>query len=214
MHYDELFDTLQNLMGFRPTAVQVAKIIGINKKTMYARQQRNSKFSEDDIAQIYAFYKINNYEKSYDFPDTLADKVEIQYYINPNLQTNIKTPKVTSIWFDRELVENIWGMNPSDLCVVTMLGDKMDHGEYPLRKNDILIMDTSDTDVVKSGIYAFTTHNDAYMFINGVNRRFDGTWRFYFYNKNYPEKILTDEEVKKADIRIIGRIVKNLSLTI
>lgn len=143
-----------------------------------------------------------------------TDKVEIKYYKNSNLKTDIKTSAITSVWFDRELVENIWQMIPENLRITTMLGDKMDSGSYPMRKNDILIMDISDTDITKAGVYAFTTHNDTYMFINGVNRRFDGTWRFYFYNKNYPEKILTDAEVEKAGIKIIGRIVKNLSLTI
>lgn len=76
------------------------------------------------------------------------------------------------------------------------------------------MMDISDTDITKAGVYAFTTNNDTYMFINGVNRRYDGAFRFYFYNPNYPEKILTDDEVERANIKIVGRIVKNLSLTI
>lgn len=212
MKHSVLLERLQNLTGKKIRITDISKTLAINYSAIANRAKRDSDYSFDELEKISQAYNvdiINNH-----LTNTHGDKVEIQYYINPNLQTNIKTPKVTSIWFDRELVENIWNMNPSDLRIVTMLGDKMDFGSYPLRKNDILIMDISDKDVTKAGIYAFTTHNDTYMFINGINRRFDGTYRFYFYNNNYPEKILTDEEVEKADIKVVGRIVKNLSLTI
>lgn len=211
MLYEEVLDTLQNLIGYKPPAKVIAQVLGMkSSKTLYTRSQRHSDFSDAEVKKLIDYFAPSAHLNT----NTLSDKVEIPYYRNPNLTTNIKTQAVTSIWFDRELVENIWRMNPANLRITTMLGDKMDSGSYPLHKDDLLIMDISDKDVTKAGVYAFTTHNDTFMFINGVNRRFDGTYRFYFYNTNYPEKVLTDEDVKKADIKIVGRIVKNLSLTI
>lgn len=211
MHYTELFDTLQKLINYRPTAVQISKILDLSKKAMYARQQRNSKFSDEEIDKIYEFYKLDRYV-GFDVKDTSADKVEITYYQNPNLKTEIRVPLLTSLWFDRELVENIWKRKPENLRVIKMLGDKMDYGQYPLKNNDILIMDISDTDAFNSGIYAFTTHDDNYIFINNVNRKYDGSYKFTFLNPKYPDKIYSMEECQNFGLRIVGRVIKNLSL--
>lgn len=194
---------------------EVAGVLKISQVSVSKRVNNpNSEVKEDEIRLLENATGKQIYYNSNIVSNVGYDKVEIPYYNNSNLTTNIKTDDITSIWFDRELVENIWRKKVENLRIITMLGDKMNSGSYPLRKDDILIMDISDTDITKAGVYAFTTHNDTYMFINGVNRRFDGLHRFYFYNPNYPEKFLTDEQVKTADIKIIGRIIKNLTLTI
>lgn len=210
MKYQEVLDGLQNLIGYKPDVKDIAEILNLKEGTLKQRINRNSKFKslEFKILQDYYLNKINNNSS------TVNDKVEIPYYVNDKLTTNLKNPAITSLWFDRELVENIWHTNPESLRIIVMPGDKMNAGAYPLRKNDVLIMDMSDKDVTNSGIFAFTTHGDSYMYVNGVNRKYDNTYRFYFYNQNYPEKVLTEAEVIKADIKIVGRIIKNLTLTI
>lgn len=42
----------------------------------------------------------------------------------------------------------------------------------------------------------------------------DGSYKFTFLNPAYPEKIHTPEEIKELDLRIVAKVVKNLSLTI
>lgn len=210
MNYSELIDSLQNVTEYKPDNKEIAEILNMQLGTLYARIRRNSDFSSLEFRILRDHYLNKNNKSS----DCSNDKVEIPYYVNDKLTTNIKTSAITSIWFDRELVENIWHVDPTFLRIVVMPGDKMNAGTYPLHKNDILIMDTSDKDITNAGVFAFTTHGNSYMYVNGVNRRFDGTYRFYFYNPIYPEKILTEAEVAKADIKIIGRIIKNLTLTI
>lgn len=201
------------------TRADLARIWGVSIQAV-SKRLHSPKPSEVKVSELLKVEKeinkvlIEEHIKACPVCENAHEQIEIKYYSNPNLQTNIKTPAITSVWFDRELVENIWHKDPANLRATIMPGDKMDSGDYPFKKDDILVMDISDTDVTKSGVYAFTTHKDTYFFINGVNRRYDGTYRFYFYNQNYPEKILTEEEVKTADIKIVGRIVKNLSLTI
>lgn len=212
MKHSELLQRLQNLTGKKPKLAAIAKILGFGYSTIGNRATRDSEYSLEEIIKLSHAYKIDL--KNNTVTNTSSDKVELKYYENPNLNIDIKNPLISSLWFDRELVENIWNKDPKNLRIIKMLGDKMDNGAYPLRNDDILIMDISDTNVTKAGIYAFTTDNDKYMFINGVYRRIDGTYRFYFYNDVYPDRILSDEEVKKADIKIIGRIIKNQSLTI
>lgn len=211
MRYDKLIEELQNLIGYKPPARVITQVLGFSStKVYYTRAQRNSEFSDLEVKTLFEYFDPNRVVNS----STLADKVELHYYTNPNLKTKLTVPDVTTVWQDRQIIENIWKRKPENLKVITMLGDKMDYGAYPLRIDDILLIDTADTDVTKSGVYAFTTQNGAYMFINGITRKFDNTYRFFFYNPMYPEKVLTAEDVEKADIQIVGRIFKNLSLTI
>lgn len=214
LRHNELIERLQNLIGYTPRLIDIAKILEYDYSRVRNRSIRESFYNIDEINKISNFYNVNLFNIPDKCVDTYSDKVEIHYYTNPNLKTKLTVPDVTTVWFDRQVIENRWKRKPENIRVITMLGDKMDHGAYPLRLDDILFMDISDTDVTKSGIYAFTTNNDSYMFINGINRRYDNMYRFYFYNPIYPEKILTGDDVKKADIKIVGRIFKNLSLTI
>lgn len=212
MKYNEVMEALQNLIGFKPSAKELVNILGLSSpKTIYQRAHRNSDFTELEVKILKDHYCRSVADENVNL-NTTCDKAEIKYFEHQNLKTNIKSPAITSIWFDSELVTNIWRKDPKNLRIITMLGDKMDLGEYPLKNGDILIIDTSETDITKAGIYAFTTHNNNYMFINGVNRRYDGMCRFYFTNQMYPEKVLSDEDIKNADIKIIGRVIKNLSL--
>ncbi len=202
------------------TQVEIAQIIGTSNVSLNRRVNRkSSEWTSSELIKLvnhYGIYIIQDdlQNVNIDNRNKKSEDFEIPYYTNPNLKTKLTVPDVTTVWQDRQMIENRWKRKPENLRVITMLGDKMDHGSYPLRIDDILLMDISDTDVTKSGIYAFTTHNDQYMFINGINRRYDNTYRFFFLNPNYPDKILTNEDVKKADIKIIGRIFKNMSLTI
>lgn len=203
------------------TQVEIAQILNTSNVSLNRRiNRKGSEWTSTELIKLvnhYGYYVIQESLQNVNIEnkaDTFQDKVELKYYTNPNLKTKLTVPDVTTVWQDRQMIENIWKRKPENIRVITMLGDKMDHGAYPLRMDDILLMDISDTDVTKSGIYAFTTNNGSYMFINGINRKFDNSYRFYFYNPIYPEKILTNKDVKEADIKIVGRIFKNLSLTI
>ncbi len=143
------------------------------------------------------------------------DRVEIPYYENSNLRVDIKNPLITSLWFDRELVENVWNKDPKNLRIIKMLGDKMDSGDYPLRNDDILIIDITETNPPLAVFYVFTTNHDRNIFINNVNIKYDGSYRFTFFNSaKYPERTLTPEEIKKLNLKIVGKVIKNQSLTI
>lgn len=216
MLVSEAFEIAKREIDPNITQVQFAKGMGSNPISCNQRIKSNSELKVSEAIKLFNSF-------NYDFINHCVinaekynniEKVEIKYYQNPNLITDIRTPLVTSIWFDRELVENVWKKDPKNLRIITMLGDKMDNGDYPLKNDDILVIDLGETDVTKSGIYAFTTHNENYIFINGVNRKYDGSYRFFFYNKLYPEKTFTPEETQKIDLKIVGRVVKNLSLTI
>lgn len=201
---------LQNLIGFKPSAKEMVHILGLNSpKTLYQRAHRDSEFTDLEIKTL-----VEHYNPKVEYSATLTDKVELKYYENPNLKVDVKNPLITSMWFDRELVENIWKKHPQNLRIIKMLGDKMDYGAYPLRNDDILIIDITETDPFIAGTYVFTTNNNQYIFINRVSRSMDGSYKFTFLNPTYPEKVLTQSEAEELDLRIVAKVVKNLSLTI
>lgn len=146
------------------------------------------------------------------------DQVQIKYIEIPGIAENvIKSPYIKErLQFDRELVENAWERIPENLRIVKMRGDKMETTEYPLRNNDILMVDISQTDVANSGIYLYTTKigGQLEVFINNINKRPTGDLRMSYINPKYNEIVYTPEQLEKIDFKVWARVVKNLSLTI
>lgn len=115
------------------------------------------------------------------------------------------------VQFDREIIEHYWNRIPENLRWFPMLGNTMNYGEYPLCNNDVLIVDISSVDTLKSGIYVYTTVGG--VFINGITRLKNGDLQFIYTNNSYPTEIYTSEQLKKMEFKLVGRMVKNLSLT-
>ena len=74
MKYNTLLDTLQNLINYKPKQSELCKVLGYNASTVGARAQRNSNFSDEEIAKIEDFYKIELNGKGN------ANTVELDYY--------------------------------------------------------------------------------------------------------------------------------------
>ncbi len=49
MKYEKLFAILQERIKFTPKVADIAKILGISNKTLYARAQRDSDFSDEEV---------------------------------------------------------------------------------------------------------------------------------------------------------------------
>ncbi|MCM1340009.1 MAG: hypothetical protein NC191_10095 [Muribaculaceae bacterium] len=143
---------------------------------------------------------------------------EIPYLEIENVQNQrMKNNLITTLWLDRELIENDWKKEAQNLRVIKMIGDKMDFGEYPLKHNHTLLVDISETDIINSGVYVFTTENEGktFVFICGISVQTNGNVKFYFANsKTYAPKILTPKELKDCNFTVLARVVKNLSLTL
>ena len=138
--------------------------------------------------------------------------VEIIYFENPELLGSIKNPKISSVWLDKELVHDVWNRDEKNLRVMQMPGDVMFGGDTPIKNQDILIVDTSITDIMLSGVYAFTTRNDNFIFINCIKQKIDGQVLFYYWNKNYDDVIYTHSDLERIGFKVIGRVIKNLSI--
>lgn len=140
------------------------------------------------------------------------DAVEIKYYDNKHILNTIKNPVISSIWLDRELVYEIWKRKEQDLRILQMTGDTMDGGYIPIKNQDMLIIDTTMTDIMLSGVYAYTTRNDHFVFVNGIKQKIDGSVKFHYWNKNYSEVIYNLVDLERLNFRVLGRVIKNLSI--
>ncbi len=140
------------------------------------------------------------------------DAVEIKYFENPELLDTIKNPAITSIWLDRELVHDVWKRDEKNLRIMQMTGDIMDGGDTPIKNQAMLVIDTSITDIMLSGVYAYTTRDDNFIFINCIKQKIDGRVLFYYWNKNYDDVVYTHADLEKINFKVIGRVIKNLSI--
>ena len=142
-----------------------------------------------------------------------AKSVEIKYYESPKISDTIKNPVVESIWLDKNMVNNIWRKDEKNLRIIQMPGDYMQGGynDFSISNSDIVVVDIKSTNVSLSGIYAYTTQNNEFIFIKSIQRVADGSLMFNVFNDKYQSVVYREEELKKIDFKVIGRVIKNLS---
>lgn len=201
MRHKELLETLQNLIGVKPSAKMLVDILGFSsEKVVYTRAQRNSNYSDDEIALIEKHYGI----------DLMGDNcVEVEHiHINPSCGNGtvvFDNAEVTSVKLGRELVKSILKIsNPQNLKIFTACGDSM---ESIIEDKDTLLVDTGRTDYNNGGIFVLTINNEWY--VKRLRLRVTGELDIISDNDKYPiETIRPDSGL---EIAIKGRVIKNLS---
>lgn len=210
MNITEAIALCQLKLKRKVTKQDIANALGYS--VQYIGRIKNKALTNPQIKKIEAAFNIS-----------LTDINRQEYFEIPYLKIDgldskrIKNKQITTCWLDRELIENEWKKDAKNLRIIKMLGDKMNAGEYPLRHDDTLLIDISQTDILNSGIYVFTTakNEETMVFICGVTMQTDGNVRVYFKNSAvYKDRLLTPEELNKIKFTVRGRVVKNLSLTI
>lgn len=236
MNYTELFQSLMFQLGYKPTAQAIADIIGIKKHTVYTRSQRlEQKFSLEELIKIeqalnvklvddnlrlnsFPKEKITEKKKS---PDEFGEKLrehsyKIAYWSECEKFGNLlKKPSITEWVTDLQGIVLDWGVNPENLCIIAMPGEEMDNGGYPIRNNDILIVDTSRQNITESGIYFYSTLKGTKVFIRRLLEQMHGDVTVTVDNPLYApyiNKTFTQQELSDIDFTVIGRIIKNMSL--
>ena len=77
MRYNALVDTLQNLINYKPSQKELGEALGLAQTSMSGRANRNSNFTDEEIAQIEKAYNvvIDSYK-----PKTNNQNVTLDYY--------------------------------------------------------------------------------------------------------------------------------------
>lgn len=203
MNYREIFNTLQNLIGFKPTAKDLADIIGVPVRTLYTRSQRNTKFSLEELQKIESFYAINLIGLNN------SDCIELEHiHINPSCGKGtivLDDAEITPIKLGKTIISNILKVSkPEYLKTFKASGDSM---EPIIEDGDILLVDVNRIDFQNGGIFLLTINND--WFVKRLRKRLSGELDVISDNEKYP--IETFKPDTQIDIIIKGRVIKNLS---
>lgn len=189
MRYSKLLDTLQNLIHCKPSQNQLGEILGIRQTAISGRAQRDSEFTPEELFKI---------ERRYGLPiGVLSEKENAN--TNPNAQ-NIKNldNDIEIITIDKAFCNSI----NNNVFWLNATGDSMS----PVIENqDIVLIDTSNTDISNGGIFLFEINTKR--FIKRLRLRVTGELDIISDNNKYPLETVTNG----SELKVIGRVIKNLS---
>jgi phage repressor protein C with HTH and peptisase S24 domain len=218
MLIDEKINDLQNLTERKITNNEIAKILGLGSgQAVINRINRKQELKEFEIIKLDNAFKneINKTNQKLTTNNNVyifqkGDRIEISYW--SELPEDLKNPKIVSVWFDREIIENAWGMSAEHLCIVPMVGDKMARYWYPIRPNDILIVDTSQDYIMGNGVYFATSRNNTRFWIREMQVLINNDIEFKgFSPSGDTTKIFSQKQLDEVGFKLIGRVVKNVS---
>ena len=216
MQYEELIDYLQNLIKNKVTQKDVGEALNITKQAVGNKKVAGYIFKDFEIEKV-KNYILNKYSQdnlsNIDNSLITSDRIEIQYW--PELPDKFKNPKIRSVWFDREVIENKWFVNPEKLFIIPMLGDALSTFWYRINDGDLLIIDTEHNEVIEPAIYFATSRNSSMFWIREIDILANDIIEFHRYTQGGKiVKTYNREELKNLDFQIIGQVIKNISFRI
>ena len=212
MRFKKAYDALQNLIPDGVSQASLARTLNKSRSNINYMLKSNVLLHDEDVKKIEQKYNIflTNEKKSTKTPLLNIDRIEINYW--EDLPAEMKNPKIASVWFDREIIENAWGINPETLCIVPMVGDSLTQYWYPIRNGDILIVDKQIENIMGNGVYFGTSRNNTRLWIREMQVDMDMNVEFRSYSPSGEEqKKYTLKQLEDVDFRLIGKVIKNVS---
>ena len=207
MLIDEKIQEIQNLTKRKITYAEVAQIFGLTRSAVQNWSLRQRHLKEYEIQKINEAFSINNAIQK----DTSNDIIKIPYIEwLPEEMKNPKYPDVVS----RSVSIDDWGQIES-LRIVAMNGNSLENYWYKIQNKDVLLIDTSETKVNADGrgVYFATSQNNTKFWIREMTEQLDGSIEFRAYPKSeIITKVYSKQQLKEADFKIIGKVIKNVSL--
>ena len=201
MNYVELESKINRLLSIPISRRKIAEIIGTSAQNL------NKKFHNPKTQVLLTDVQKLENALSVSLIDT-DDCITIDHiHINPSCGTGtivLTEADVTPIKIGREIIKNIWNSKPEDLKIFKASGDSM---QETITDNDLLLIDLSKTDFRNGGIFLLTINNDWY--IKRLRMRLTGELDIISDNSKYPIETLKPDTT--VEIKVIGRVIKNLS---
>ena len=211
----EVLDTIQNLTNSKISQEEFGKALGTGRSNISLRIKNNSVVTNQERKKLESYFNVILLEGG---TKNLAlmplggtvDRVEIGYW--EGLPDDLKKSKVQSVWFDREIIENDWEMNPDNLRIIPMIGDKMTMYWYPIINGNILIIDTAQNYIMGNGVYFATSRNNTRFWIREMQVLINDDIQVKGYAPSGgTTKVFKPEQLKDVDFKIIGKVIKNVS---
>ena len=181
--------------GTKMTQSELARVLNMNR-------QQIGQLKDKPIPQKYNA-KIEQILSSSEEDCITIDHI----HINPSCGSGtivLADADVTPVKIGREVIKNLWNSKPEDLKIFKACGDSM---ADTIEDGNILLVDTSKIDYRNGGIFLLTINNDWY--IKRLRMRITGELDIISDNSKYPIETLTQNTA--AELKIIGRVIKNLS---
>lgn len=216
MKFIEAISIIQLKKKKRIKNVDVAEKLGTSKQ--YINNIDNNKdLSQNIIEKLEDAFDVKfNFDADMSSAHTLNDFYEIKYWERcEEFGTHTINPNIRSYWSDKEL-SKLWNRDYHNLRIINMFTDKMAGGTYPIYQNDVILFDKDDKDISNSGVYVFTTEvgGKEHLFIAGLSPKLDGSVLVYYGNEKYEDKLYSYETLKSVKLKVIGRVLKDISITI
>lgn len=205
-YLSDIVSAIEKELKTNITQSEIAKALNVTQMNICKRLSAKSDLKVSEFLALQEYFNCKLYKYFF-----LPDAVEVVYYSNENYQHLIKSPKITSIWLDRELVYDVWEKSEENLRCLTMPGASMDGGNNPIPDGTQLIIDTESTDILRSGVYAYIT--TAGLFVNRIKTFANGEIDFIYDNKSFNNASYTLDELKKMKFTVIGRVIKALNIS-
>jgi transcriptional regulator with XRE-family HTH domain len=189
------------------TQAEIANALSVSQTNINKRLKSKS---EVKISEIHALQKEFKCRILKYLGFSIPNAVEILPYNNPEYEHLIKCSQIDTLWLDRQLVNDKWGKKAKDLCFVSMPGNNMNGGDFPIQNGTQLILDTNLTDILRSGIFAYITN--AGFFVNKIKVRADGIVEFIHTNSIVDNREYTQEDLDNMGFKVIGRLIMPMNL--
>lgn len=201
MNYHKLKKQIDNRLNKNVKLAEIARALDTSAQNFNKKfKNENTQVTLDDIQKIEKYFKIQIIDSS--------DCIEIEHiHINPSCGSGtvvLSDADVTPVKIGREIIKNIWNAKPENLKIFKASGDSM---ADTIEDNNILLVDTSKLDYRNGGVFLLTINNDWY--IKRLRLRITGELDIISDNSKYPVETLLPDTAK--EIKIIGRVIKNLS---
>ena len=201
MRYNALIEKLQNLTNKKITQTEICNVLNIKQSALSNRQKRNSHFSEEEIALLEHHFDILLVSGS--------DCVEIDYiHLSPSCgygTATIDEPDVTPIKLGKKMLETVLRVTDiTNLKIFRASGDSMTD---TIDDGNILLVDLGRLDYQNGGVFLLQKNND--WFIKRLRLKLTGELEVISDNPKYGVEIFKPDS--DVDIRIRGRVIKNLS---
>lgn len=213
MNIVELQTKLQNLKNCRISFTEIGVALGTGRSNISKRAKENSQVKDIEIKKIENYFNVDLEKELVILQEPIDDKIEINYW--EELPDELKNPKIRSVWYDKEVIENKWFVNPSKLCVIPMFSDALSNYWYKINDGDLLIVDTEYNKIIEPAVYFATSRNNTRYWIREIDLLANENVEFRRYTQSgMIIKTYTLKELEETDFKIIGRVIKNVSLRI
>lgn len=189
---------------------QLGKILGVTKQQIGRIENGHSNLTEEKKKILLDLYP--DLQSNTACAAKINDVIKIPYW--EGLPDELKHIEYTYVLAQRASIEQGWNLTPESLCITVMNGDAMENYWYKIRNNDVLIIDTSETKVNANGcgVYFATSRNNSMFWIREMQMLYNGDIEFHSYSPSGTKtKVLTQEQLKESDFKIIGKVIKNVS---